>query len=73
MTRCDQCDLDRPVVRAAEERAGLAAEREPGDGVAVAAESVEVREGAGVPDVDELRVVTSRLREKQRDRDGKTH
>ena len=68
MTRCDQCDLDRPVVRAAEERAGLAAEREPGDGVAVAAERVEVREGGGVPDIDELRVVSGRLREKRRKR-----
>ena len=55
-------NLIRPVVRAAEEGAGLAAEGEPGDGVAVAAERVEVREGGGVPDVDELRVVSSRLR-----------
>ena len=54
-------NLIRPVVRAAEEGACLAAEGEPGDGVAVAAERVEVREGGGVPDVDELRVVSSRL------------
>ena len=49
-------------MRAAEEGACFAAEGEPGDGVAVAAERVEVREGGGVPDVDELRVVSSCLR-----------
>ena len=45
---------------------GFSAEGEAGDGVAVSAEGVEVREGGGVPDVAQLGVVPGRLRGKSR-------
>ena len=43
---------------------GFPAEGEAGDGVAVSAEGVEVREGGGVPNVDQLGVIPGRLRGK---------